>query len=77
VVPPVTISPEGLGEEILSPEHIAVLISAPLIVPTIVGLPLLDLIGPPCARFLQHRRNQKRSSKVTSSVNKLPNFLAE
>ena len=69
-------SSEGLGEKILSNEHIGLLVNAALVVPMVVSLPLLDLIGPPCARFLQRRRNQKRSEKVTVSV-KLPNSLAE
>jgi hypothetical protein len=63
-VSPITISPEGLEKD-MSPEHIAVMIAAPIIALIIVGLPLLDFIGPPCVRFLQRRRNPERSGKAT------------
>jgi hypothetical protein len=47
----------------MMPEHIAMLIAAPIIV-LIIWTPLLDFIGPPL-RFLQHRRNEKASHEVT------------
>jgi hypothetical protein len=63
-------------KKLLSPEHVAVLVTFPMIALPVVGLPLLDLIGPPFALLLQRRRNQKRSNKVKLSV-KRPNSLAE
>ena len=60
----------------MTPEHIAVIIAAPIIVVKIVWAPLLDFIGPPYVRFLQRRREQKASDEVTFSV-ELPNALPE
>jgi hypothetical protein len=58
-------NPEDSGEEIMSHEHIAQLVTAALVAPITVTLPLLDFIGPPCARFLQRRRDAERSRKAT------------
>ena len=60
----------------MSPEHIAMLIAAPIIVLIILWAPVLDFIGPLCVRFLQRRREQKVSTEVTFSV-ELPNALPE
>jgi hypothetical protein len=52
-------------EKDMTPEHIAMLIAAPIIVLIILWAPLLDFIGPPCVGFLQRRRNAERSRKAT------------
>jgi hypothetical protein len=46
----------------MTPEHIAMLIAAPIIVLIILWTPLLDFLGPPCVRFLQRRSEQKASN---------------
>jgi hypothetical protein len=55
----------------MSPEHIALIIAAPIIVLIILWAPLLDFIGPRW-RFLQRRRKERASNEVTFSV-KTPN----
>jgi hypothetical protein len=52
----------------MSLEHIAMLITAPIIVLIVVWVPLVDFIGPPCTRFLQSMRNPERSRKATFPV---------
>jgi hypothetical protein len=54
--------------KILLIDIIALLITAAVIVVMVLWVPLLDLIGPPCARYLQRRRNQWSSSKVPFST---------
>ena len=54
-------------EEDMTPQHVAMIIAAPVIVLIILWAPLLDFIGPPCVRLLQHRREQKASNGVTFS----------
>ena len=51
----------------MTPQHIAMIIAAPVIVLIILWAPLLDFIGPPW-RFLQRRRKEKASNEVTFSV---------
>jgi hypothetical protein len=50
----------------MTPDHIAMLIAAPIIILIILWAPLLDFIGPPCVRFLQRRRrrNPEKSHKA-------------
>jgi hypothetical protein len=48
----------------MTPEHIAMLIAAPIIVLIILSAPLLDFIGPPCVRFLQRRGNPEKSHEA-------------
>ena len=59
----------------MTPQHVAMIIAAPVIVLIILWAPLLDFIGPPW-RFLQRRREQEASDEVTFSA-KIPNALAE
>jgi hypothetical protein len=59
----------------MTPEHIAMLIAAPIIVLIILWAPLLDFIGPPW-RFLQPRREEEASNEVPFSV-EIPNALPE
>ena len=51
----------------MTPEHIAMLIAAPIIVLIILWAPLLDFIGPPW-RSLQPRREEEASNEVPFSV---------
>ena len=51
----------------MTPQHVAMIIAAPVIVLIILWAPLLDFIGPPW-RFLQRRREQEASDEVTFSV---------
>ena len=52
----------------MTPQHVAMIIAAPVIVLIITWAPLLDFIGPPCVRFLQRRREQEASDEVSFSV---------
>ena len=51
----------------MTPQHVAMIIAAPVIVLIILWAPLLDFIGPPW-RFVQRKREQEASDEVTFSV---------
>jgi hypothetical protein len=53
-------------EKNMSIDLIAMLTMAATIVVMVLWVPLLDVICPPCRRFLERRRNPERSRKATS-----------
>jgi len=52
----------------MSDEVIAVVITIAIIALFFVWVPLLELVCPPCGRFLERRRLQKEPTKARASV---------
>jgi hypothetical protein len=52
----------------MSDEVIAVVITIAIIALFFVWVPFLDLVCPPCGRFLERRRLQKETTKPRASV---------
>ena len=52
----------------MSDEVISVVITIAIIALFFVWVPFLDLVCPPCGRFLEHRRLQKKTIKPRASV---------
>jgi hypothetical protein len=57
-------------------DTIALIITIAIIALFFVWVPLLNLVCPPCGRFLEQRRSQKRLHRVTFSTTS-PETLAE